>query len=171
MEPSDMETWTRNEEGTWRRWSHPGLGLDVLANASPRVVSFIVVGLGLDDDEQLFAVVRLACRLATGPLEVVAGIVHPSALWLESVRQAGADRAFLVPPPKNCRRLEKPPLDDVVELSDGICPELHVKHGEDVSLSVCGRHKDRMVLARQHFDRWCFGKKEQCPHWHGEPGG
>jgi len=166
-----METWTRNEEGRWKRWSHPGLGLDALANSSPRVVSLLVVGIGPEDDEQLLAAVRLARRLATGPLEVVAGNVHPSARWLEAVREAGADLTLLVPQPKHCRLCKKPPLDDVVELGCNICPELHAKHEQKTTLSVCGRHKDRMVLARHHFDRWCLTSKEDCPHWQGEPRG
>lgn len=122
-----METWTRNEEGSWRRWSHPGLGLDAIVNASPCVVSLVVVGIGPEDDEQFFAAIRLARRLATTRLEVVAGSVHPSARWLESVRQAGADLVLLVPQPGHCRWHKKPPLDDVVELGGDVCPELRAQ--------------------------------------------
>jgi hypothetical protein len=135
------------------------------------VVSLLVVGTGREDDEQLFAAIRLSRRLATGPLEVVAGSVHPSAKWRDSVLEAGADLALLVRQPKDCRLCRRPPLDDVVELGAGICPELHAKREQKVTLSVCGRHKDRMVLARHHFDRWCLARKEDCPHWKGEPRG
>jgi len=166
-----METWTRNEKGRWRRWSQPGLALDLITSSSPRVVSLLVIGTGPEDDEQLFAAVRLARRLATGPLEVVAASVHPSARWRESVREAGVDLALLVPQPQHCLLCKKPPLDVVVELGVGICPELHAKHEQGVTFSVCGRHKDRMVLARHHVERWCLAKKEDCPHWQGEPRG
>lgn len=162
-----METWTRNEEHSWKQWSHPALGLDAIANASPPVVALLVIATDAEDDEQLVAAVRLARQLATTPLEVVAASVHPSLRWLESVREAGADRALLVPRPNQCRRCKQPPLDDVVELSGSLCPELHAKSEHKVSLSVCGKHNDRMVLARHHFDRWCLAAKEACPHWQG----
>jgi hypothetical protein len=67
--------------------------------------------------------------------------------------------------------VQETPLDHVVELGGGICPELHAKHEQEVTLSVCGRHKDRMVLARHHFDCFCLAKKEDCPHWQGGPRG
>lgn len=164
-----METWTQNNKGSWKRWSHPGPGLDAIASASSRMVSILVVGIGPEDDEQLLAAVRLARRLASGPLEVVAGIVHPSARWVESVRKAGADIALLVPQPKPFELCKTPPLYDVVELGRGICPELHAERAQGTTLSVCGRRKDLMVLARHHFDRWCFSNKEHCPHRLGEP--
>lgn len=161
-----METWTQDREGDWKRWSNPALGLDALAGAPPRVRAILVVGLGPPDDEQLVATIRLARRLAGGPLEVIAGSVHPTALWRESVRRAGADRAFLVSPPSAwCPG--KPPFGDAVELGDGVCPALHAGDDRKVAWSVCGRHNDRMVLARHHFDRWCLAANEECPHWQG----
>lgn len=161
-----METWTRDEHGAWRRWSHPGLALEALANpAAPRMVSLLVVGTGPDDDEQLFAAVRLARRLATGPLQVVAATAHPSAPWRESVRAAGADLALLVSRPKTGRSSKEPPLEHVVELGGGTCPALHAKREREITLSVCGRHADRLVLARHHVERWCLAKQQDCPHW------
>lgn len=164
-----METWTKDAGGeNWRHWSHPVLGLDAVAGAFPRIVAILVVGFGPSDQKQLFASIRLARRLAAGPLEVVAGSVHPTLSWVESVLQAGAGLALLVSEPERGRLSRKPPLGDVVELGSAICPELRAKHELDVTLSVCGRHNDRMVLAQHHFKRWCLAAKDECPHRQGE---
>jgi|GEM_PF-1608538 len=167
-----METWTKDTSGDgWRHWTHPVLGLDAVTGARPRVTEILVVGLGASDHEQLIASIRLARRLATGPLEVVAAGAHPTQSWFESVQKAGADLALVVSWPEPGRWSQEPPLRDVAELGGAICPELHARHEQDVTLSVCGRHRDRMVLVRHHFDRWCLANKEDCPHWQGEPCG
>ncbi|MBE0616330.1 MAG: hypothetical protein IH608_00195, partial [Proteobacteria bacterium] len=38
------------------------------------------------------------------------------------------------------------------------------------TLSLCGRHRDRMVLVVRHLERWCLGDHETCPHWKYGPG-
>lgn len=166
-----METWTRNEKGTWKRWNHPGLALDAMTNSSMRVRMLLVIGSERADDEQLFATIRLARRLVGGSVKVIAGNVHPSAGWLASVHQAGVDQALLVPKPQKWRWPGGPLLDNAVELDSSLCPELHVRDEQKVTASVCGRYLDRMVLTRRHFDRWCLAKKEDCPHWQGGPRG
>jgi hypothetical protein len=165
-----METWTQDEEGRWKRWGHPLLGVDAVASSSPRVVAFLVVGLGRPDDELLPAAIGLARRLADGPITVIAGSTHPCALWLQSVRRAGADRALFLSS-VGTRRCDDPPLDGAVELGEGICPALHARDAQKTALSVCGRHRDRMILARHHFDRWCLAAKDECPSWRGTPRG
>jgi len=166
-----MEMWTHSEEGKWRRWSHTGPGLDAVAGASPRIDQVLVIGSDPADDEQLLAAIRLTRRLAGGPVTLIAGSEHPSACWCDSVRNAGADRTLLVSRPKERCWNKQPPLEDGAEIGPGICPALHVHHEHDVTLSVCGRCQDRMVLVRHHFDRWCLAAKEECPHWRGGPGG
>lgn len=162
-----METWTRTENGGWKSWKHPGLGLDALTRSAKPVATLLVVAGEPEDDEQLLAAVRLARRLATGRLEIVAGSVHPTARWLEAVQVAGADRALLVARPERHRLWGSPQLDDAVELGTHICPELHATQEQGTALSVCGTHRDRMVLAWHHFERWCLRNKEDCPHWRG----
>lgn len=163
-----MKIWTRQADGgDWRPWSHPELGLEAVAGASPRVAAILVVGLGPPDDAPLLASIRLARRLAAGPLEVVAASAHPTLRWVESVRQAGADLALLVNPPAQDRWSRKLPLDGAVALCGAICPALHAQHEQDLTLSLCGRRQDRMLLARHHLERWCLAAKEACPHYRG----
>jgi len=166
-----MEMWTSGKDGTWKRWSHAGLGLDAVASASPPVVRVLVIGNGPEQDAELLAIVRLTRRLAGGPVTVLAATGHPSARWRESVCQAGADRALLVPGPTERAWQKKDPLDGAIEIGGTVCPELHARHEEQHALSVCGRHENRMVLAAHHFVRWCLAAKEECPHWRGGLGG
>jgi len=162
-----MEMWTCDGQGKWKRWSHAGLGLEAVACAGPAVAQVLVVESDPDEDEQILAAIRLTRRLASPAVTVVAGSEHPSADWRESVRRAGADRALLVPLATKRGRRMSGPLEGAQELGDGICPELHALHDPRCALSVCGRHSDRMVLARHHFVRWCLAGKETCPHWQG----
>jgi hypothetical protein len=53
----------------------------------------------------------------------------------------------------------------VGELCESVCPLLHCTRGNNVVLSVCGAHNDRMVLAEHHMQAWCLTGHAQCPHY------
>lgn len=158
-----MEIWTYDEAGGWIGWARAALGLDAIVSAASPTDQMLVVQRSPADEDEVCAVIGLARRLCNGTLTVTAGHEHPSTRWRDSVRQAGADRAVLV---SDGARV---PLDDATEVGDQLCPELLVDPGP-TRLSVRERYRDRMVLARHHFDRWCLAGKELCPHWRETPG-
>lgn len=163
-----MKMWTDDGHGEWRAWSHAEIGLDAVAAATPLGGRVFAIENGPDEDEQLLALIRLIRRLGQGRVVVIAASQHPSACWRNSVLQAGADMALFVPALEKHGRQDINPLRDSLELGDSVCPELHARSVSGVTVSVCGRHQDRMVLARHHFDCWCLRTKDRCPHWRGE---
>lgn len=160
-----MELWTHDELARWRRWTDAVRGLDAVTSSPPSAVRLVVLARGPDEDEAVFAATRLARRLTTEPLEIIAGTPSPTLVWLESAIEAGVDQAALFAWDQGGH--QEPPLQGAAELSHLICPALHARREQSATLSVCGRHHDRMVLARHHFDRWCLATKEECPHWRG----
>lgn len=160
-----MEMWTQSTDGRWKRWGHPGAGLDAIASSASGPAVVVVIATGPADDEQLVATIRLTRHVTTGPVRVIAASEHPSPDWVESVRRAGADLTLFAPRPDRSLFRCGPALQDTIELGGGICPALHACTQDEATLSVCGRRNDKMVLARHHFERWCFAAKEDCPHW------
>lgn len=149
-------------------WRDAGRSLDDVGDWLPAALLILTDGAAEPTDPQdEIAAVRLARRLATGTISIVAGCAHPSADWRDAVRQAGADHAFLVSTDRGGHRGS--PLEGAVEFGDDVCPALHVRRDSKTVLNVCGRHHDRMVLVRRHLDRWCLGRKTECPHWQGLP--
>ncbi len=162
-----MDTWTQDEDGAWRRWSHPSLALDAIASSRTNVRKLLLVQTDARDDERLLAMIRLARRLAASALRVAAAHAHPSRAWAEAVAAAGAEQAMFVPR-SDGELFVKDPLSGAELLDEGLCPALHARRAERGTLSVCGRHRDRMVLAPRHFGRWCLRGKHACPYWNGE---
>jgi hypothetical protein len=160
-----METWTLGSGDRWKRWGHPGVALDAMSTMPSTVTQLLVIDIEVGDQERTAATIHLARRIAVGPLQVIAGSLHPTRQWSESVRRAGADRVLFIARRKAGWHLRNPHLTEVVELDDRVCPALHVTHDQDLTLSVCGRRHDRMVLARPHLDGWCLKHNSACPHW------
>lgn len=162
-----MEIWTHIAGGTWQRWDDLALGLEAASRTAPRVDQVLLIGGTAADDRSIGATLRLVRQLAHEPVTVTAGHAHPSRDWRRSVGEAGADRAILVVGPTMQAARDKPPLEDALDLGANICPALHVRYAREATLSVCGRHKNRLVLAASHLKRWCLSRKEACPHWQG----
>lgn len=160
-----MEMWAREDSGGWTTWNHVAEGLDALAAGTFTAVLLVVTGEPADDRATL-PVIRLAKRLSPAPVALMVASPHPSAAWYASTRDAGADQALAVSTEPGAVATA-PPLEGSAEIGETLCPALHVLHTKGATLSVCGRHHDRLVLARHHFDRWCLGTKECCPHWRG----
>jgi hypothetical protein len=162
-----MDTWTQDEDGAWKSWGHADLALDALADDQARIPRVLFVETDLSDDGRVLAMVRLARRLTDGTVSVMAAHSHPTRAWIASILGAGAEQALFLPKPNGGPR-PTVPLVGAESLDDAICPALHARLDERVTLSVCGRHHDRMVLARCHFDRWCLRAKHACPYWREE---
>ncbi|MBN1945743.1 MAG: hypothetical protein JW797_08695 [Bradymonadales bacterium] len=171
-----MEIWTQYEPARWRRWADTGQVIESFDSWPPSTV-LLVATREPDETERVCGTLRLFRHLANGRMRMMVGSGHPSAAWCASVLAAGADQVLLVPRSWERGRQdernpeEKPPLQQAIELDADICPALHVRRDGDVILSVCGRHADRMVLARHHLERWCLAAKDRCPHWGGGSGG
>jgi hypothetical protein len=56
------------------------------------------------------------------------------------------------------------PVFSLETIKDTICPLLHVVESHGVTMSVCGAHNDRMVLAPHHMNRWCLAGMDDCTH-------
>jgi hypothetical protein len=146
----------------WIKWNDVAEALEAVGDASASTVLALDRECGPADPEAGSASIRLVRRLAAGGVVLIAGHRHPSAAWREAVRRAGADRAVWVteePPARGT-----PPLDGAIELGDDVCPSLDARHAQRITLSVCGRHNGRMILARDQLARWCVVGGRGCPH-------
>lgn len=152
-----MELWTQEKAGDWSRWAGPVQALASLIEGRAKLVLF--VGDGCDSDsDAMAAALHVARALSPADPLLVAATPHPSAAWAARVREAGAQRLWLLRAGS-----DRAPSGD--DLPAPICPALHASAAGGVTLSVCGRHADRMVLAEAHLVRWCLGGNRQCPHW------
>ena len=156
-----MEIWTRQREQLgWTPWPDVPRGLASLLDVSGAQVLLLTEAPAAEHDI-IVAALRLVHALAKDGGNVVIASPHPSADWVESLKLFGVDQVWVVER-RGARR--SPALENVSELGKGICPHLHTNTDGGITLSVCGCHRDRMVLARHHLDRWCLLDKRDCPH-------
>lgn len=162
-----MEFWTSTrEQFGWRQWPDVVQGLLGFCESSHG--SVLLVSDRPDEEiESLLATVGLVRQLAGKDVSIVVASPHPSEEWLGPLKECGIDHVWVID------RSTRPKADRLdgpgkLEAPRAICPALHVRTGERLTLSVCGRHGDRMVLARHHLERWCLGRNEDCPHWRGD---
>jgi hypothetical protein len=102
---------------------------------------------------------------ALGGCEVTVASPHPSPDWAASLEPLGVDHLWVVDqgPMDGATRLRNP-----TEVRGDICPHLHTKPCSATTLSVCGCHHDRLVLARDHLETWCLNGADGCPHLPGD---
>ena len=162
---ASMEIWTRQREQLgWTPWPDVPSGLASLVDVPDAQVLLRTEAPDVEHD-LLVATLRLVQALAKDGNVVIAS-PHPSADWVESLKPFSVDQAWVV----ERRGARRPPaIENLSELVQGICPHLHTKTIDGTTLSVCGCHLDRMVLARHHLDRWCLLGDSECPH--RRPGG
>lgn len=155
--------WTREQRTRWTRWEDIVAGVD-FATDPRREVDTVVLEEGVDGAD-IPVLVHLLRRLQPSPVRLIVTTSHPSALRAEAARDAGADQVLLTG--GHAGNGTEPPLRGAVELGSRLCPALHESLWQRQTLSVCGEHGDRLVLAPHHLDRWCLAGKEGCPHWRG----
>jgi hypothetical protein len=158
-----MEIWTRQTDRLgWTPWPDIPQGLAAIA-AAPAVRHVLLVTTAPGPDHPaLVAVLQLIQAL--GERDVTVASPHPSTDWIESLEPLGVDHLWVV---------DQGPLDRETRLRNptgvrgDICPHLHAQSSGAATLSVCGCHHDRLVLARRHLETWCLIGGDGCPHLHG----
>ncbi len=165
-----MEFWTRaKEQLCWKEWPNP---LEGLASLPVHPVEEVLL-LALHPDaelSELVATVRVIRKTAGAAVRIIAACPHPSCTWLGQMREAGIDHVWWVARPGSRTAPAHGAPGGGQEVESGVCPALHAKTEDSTTLSVCGSHGDRMVLAARHLERWCLRDHEQCPHWKFGPG-
>lgn len=156
-----MEIWTRRSGGDFSRWPDAVQGVESLAGA-PAVAVLFYSEAPDSEAATLAAALRLARRFAGEECSLAVSSPHPSQEWIDAARRAGADRILVTQGDAGGRR-GRVPLGRALEVEP--CPALHVWTDGSTTLSVCGRHRDRMVLCQGHLERWCLGHNDACPHW------
>jgi hypothetical protein len=159
-----MEIWTRQSDQLgWIPWPAIPQGLAAIA-AVPGARQALLVTTAPDADHPaVVAVLQLIQTL--GRCEVTVASPHPSTDWAESLEPLGVDHLWVVDqgPMDRAARVGNP-----TEVRGNICHHLHTKTRGTTTLSVCGCHHDRLVLARYHLETWCLTGGDGCPHLHGD---
>lgn len=165
-----MEVWTRTADQLgWKEWPEPVQGLAWLSDHP--VVEVLLVALNPDEElPELTAAVRLIRSTAGTSVRIIVASPHPSEEWVRPLQEIGIDHVWWVarPRPRRVPRHEMTARARGIEGS--VCLALHTATEHGVTLSLCGRHRDRMVLAPHHLARWCLDGHETCPHWKYGPG-
>jgi len=156
-----MEIWTRQREQMgWTPWPDMPRGLASLLDVHGAQVLLLTDAPETEHDA-LVAALKLVHALARDDCNVVVASPHPSAGLIESLASCDVDQVWVVNG-RHSRRTA--PLENVLGLDHDVCPYLHTSTEDGTTLSVCGSHHDRMVLARHHLDRWCLKNDGNCPH-------
>lgn len=157
-----MEAWTRkHEDSEWTVWPDLPRALTGLLDESDADVLLLSEEPDLESEE-LVATVRVLGLLGSHVGHVMVASPYPSTEWVERLRPLGVEHVWVG---ERARYREEGVIEHVDEVGDQLCPALHARTRDHVTLSVCGCEKDRMVLARDHLDRWCLDHRESCPHW------
>lgn len=158
-----MEIWTRQSEQLgWTPWPDIPQGLAAIA-AKPDArhdVLLVTTAPGCDH-ATLIAVLQLIQGL--GKCDVTVASPHPSTDWAETLEPLGVDHLWVV---DRATMVHTTRPGNPTEIRACICPHLHAKSSGTTTLSVCGCHHDRLVLARHHLESWCLTGGDGCPHLH-----
>lgn len=159
-----MEVWTKEKpEDNWRREKGVLLALEALLE-NPAAQTLVVADKPDLDLPQLKATLRLAGKLGVDFARVHFAAAHPSLSWIETLAGFGLQHLALF----SISSKESPPRElvshSIGRLKSVLCPWLHVKTAEEVTLSICGAHFDRLVLVDQHLKQWCLRNAQDCPH-------
>lgn len=159
-----MELWTKKHDGPcWMEW--PSV-LQALAALNEDAESDVLLMSLAPDAElaEITAALRLVRRLVPHAASVIVASPHPSNGCQLHLHSLGVDHIWLV---DDQLRPDAPGTapTPVQEIGDRVCPALHAQTRGGRTLSVCGRHEDRLVLAPRHMTEWCLAKHKSCPHW------
>lgn len=156
-----MRIWTQDESGTgWRAWPD---ALSGLADLTPGWDGPVLLVSEAPHHElsELLATVRLVRRLCAHAT-VIAGSRHPERDWMAALHDAGVDRFWRLAgqPPR-----QRGSFDGYIEAqAERVCPALHTRSEDGVTVSVCGLRNDRLVLPQRRLERHCLGDHERCPY-------
>lgn len=155
-----MEIWTRQgDQLGWTPWPDVPRGLARLLDAPNEQVLLLSEAPDVERD-LLVATIRVVRALARNRGHVVVASSHPFAGLLDELTPPGVDQLWVV---ERRETMRKATIENVSEVGRRTCSNLHSKTEDGTTLSVCGRRRDRMVLARHHLDRWCLMNPDSCP--------
>jgi len=158
-----MRIWTRKKgEATWPPQPDPLQGLLQLSKTSHGEL-LVFTGAPQTDLAAIKALAQLAHKVATSPVMIVV-TSHPSADWIEGLARVGVELVQYCEEPGD-EALSLRTAEPVSELLHRLCPALHTRGREQVTLSVCGRFHDRMVLRPSWIRAWCIRDRSTCPFW------
>lgn len=156
-----MEIWTRQRDQLgWTPWPDVPRGLASLLDAPDEQVLLLSEAPDLERD-QIVAAIRVVHVLARDGGHVIVASSHPFAGLLDELAPYGVDQVWVVErrQMKQCAATIK----NVSEIGGGVCPCLHTKTENGITLSVCGARHDRMVIGSHHLNRWCLLNSPGCP--------
>lgn len=160
---SEMEMWTRNNSQVdWHECRDIMSGIAGLQSAGEVEILF-VSECPLHELEQLLNEINIVRRIFGKSATVIVASPHPSRRWISSVKNADIDQIWEVSAHHEKYRKNLP--DHTEQFANTACPALHIREEGGSTLSVCGCHHDRMILAHHHLQRWCLKNKDECPHW------
>lgn len=159
-----MELWTRRaRRSAWMEW--PSV-LQALASLQSQPEPEVLLLSEAPDAElaEITAALRLVRQLVPHAATVIVASPHPSSGWRVRLHDLGVDHLWLVESAVGAGA-QRPPPTQGQEIDKRVCPALHAQTRDGRTLSVCGRHEDRLVLASRHMTEWCLGNHRACPHW------
>lgn len=108
-------------------------------------------------------------RRVRNDLPVIVGTPHPTIRLAEEFRNSGATELWAVNL-GHAGVAARPALEfaDRMSINQPICPALHIREGEPLELSVCGKRGNRLILVMGHFRKWCLSNYQTCPYWRRE---
>ncbi|RJO68787.1 MAG: hypothetical protein C4523_06925 [Myxococcales bacterium] len=158
-----MEVWVKTIPGdSWRRERGALIALERLTEGKEAALLLVADKPDLDLP-QLLATLRLMQQLSIDAERIALATASPSAAWLAPLAEGGLKHLIL-------RSKKAPEQPDegrrvaVAELLHHLCPYLHARTSNGVTLSACGLGHDRIVLADHHLDSWCLHQGHGCPH-------
>jgi hypothetical protein len=132
-----------------------------LANGEAGEVK-VFCGRPAEEFGELCAFVEAAIGLGVPTTAVTIVTPHPSSGWLRALEARNLGPVGL--------EIRSSPGSDLIgrwtveEALRTICPELHLKVGDEVDLSVCGAHADHMVVSVAQMGQRCTADHRHCPH-------
>ena len=99
-------------------------------------------------------------------VHVIVGMAHPTTEYVHDLLEHGANEIWAVNSADRGFKREFD-LSDSLTINKKVCPALHIKSGDPIELSVCGKRNNRLILVMHHFKKWCLADYTTCPHWLG----
>lgn len=119
-----------------------------------------------DEYESIISTLKIIRKSKQG-LHIIIGIAHPTAESVHDFLEHGASEVWAVNiGGQGVKR--KYDLRDTLTIRKNVCPALHIKDGDPIELSVCGKRNNRLILVMHHFKKWCLADYNTCPYWLGK---
>lgn len=165
---TDLAIWIYQEENLdWRMQQDPFVALAVIVDEAFDGQVLITSQYPDSDRERIVSILRII-RAHRNDLTIIVGTPHPTIELNKLFMENGASNVWatntIYPAAAEDARID---LSEKIPLNRAICPALHLKKGDPIELSVCGKRNDRLILVMSTFKKWCLADYESCPYWRG----